>query len=297
MSGTLSWGQAGEYDAIDDRAVITALAAGQRGLLQAPTLAPGGGLEVVIGEFLGIFDAGDGTAVVARNAEPQEVEIAAGPATGARTDILWLDLDPDGATWEINPRSAADTVGLLGWSLGRVTMPAGANTIAEATLDPVRPDYGLLIGEIKIWPTANPPVSWFPCFGYELDRLEFPRLFEALGGVNNPWGNPSGATFRIPNLGNRVLLCNGGREIAQTGGAETHALSGGEMPGHQHGGFVGDRQGHIPGVANLGPPGGGTGMYQRWPEAILTIPFEGNNFGHNNMQPYVVVSYIIKADH
>lgn len=134
-SGILAWGQAGSYDAVDDRAVIAALAGRAAGLVVPPTLTPGAGLAVNIGRWSAIVDAGDGTKGVIGSRDAAPIAIPAGGAS-VRTDVIWADIDPDAGTWTLDLYTPAQAAGRAGVSLGTVTVPPGANSSAAMDLRP-----------------------------------------------------------------------------------------------------------------------------------------------------------------
>lgn len=144
-SGLLVWGQSGEYNAVDDRMVITALATGNRGLdaagnglVQAPTFTAGSGLSVTMGPWLAIVRAGDGSSAVIGDRLSRTFFMPAGTAS-AQTLVLWADISPDPATWQTALLTAAQTTGRLGIALATVAVPANANTSAamQFTASPI----------------------------------------------------------------------------------------------------------------------------------------------------------------
>jgi hypothetical protein len=132
--GLLAWGQAGNYDAIEDRMVVTALA-GRAGLVAAPALAARGGLTVGVGPWLGIVDCGDRTLAVVGAREEQQQDVPAGGAQ-PRTDVLWADIDTDAGTWQGRLYPAGGEAGRLGVLLATIVVPAGANSAAQMELIP-----------------------------------------------------------------------------------------------------------------------------------------------------------------
>lgn len=148
-SGLLKWGQAGSFNAVDDREVIRALATGNPGLANGngvvvpPTLTPGAGLVVnVVQPWLAVVACNDGTSAVIGARQAHTVTPAAGPATGSRTDIIWADINPDAATWTLALITAAQSVGRFGVAIGTITAPAGANLASQMTLVPTAATFG-----------------------------------------------------------------------------------------------------------------------------------------------------------
>jgi hypothetical protein len=133
-SGLLEWGQSGNYNAIDDRGVIGALAGFRpNGLTLAPTLGAGTGLVVNIGPWSAVVDCGDGTRAVIGNRSAGTITETAGGAS-SRTDYLWVDLQVDPGTWSLSiVTSIPARTGVL---LGTITVPASAATAAAMTFTP-----------------------------------------------------------------------------------------------------------------------------------------------------------------
>lgn len=133
-TGLLAWGQAGEYNGIDDRRVIAALCRRASGIVTPTVFSAGSGLAVTIGAgWLAVVDCGDGTNAVIGTSDTLTVTPAAGGGS-ARTDNVWVDIDADTAEWEINLR--ANVTGRLGVSLGTITVPAGASTSGAMSFNP-----------------------------------------------------------------------------------------------------------------------------------------------------------------
>jgi hypothetical protein len=156
-SGPLLWGQAGIYDAIDDRLAVTTLAAGTVGLVRPPTLTPGAGLLVNVGRWHGTADCGDGTLAVIGTRDTQAIEVPAGGAT-SRTDVLFAEVDPDDGTWTADLFTEAEVAGRLGTTLGTIGVPAGANGSAQFDLRPATVALARFRG---VWSTANQQVAGF----------------------------------------------------------------------------------------------------------------------------------------
>jgi hypothetical protein len=55
---------------------------------------------------------------------------------------------------------------------------------------------GLLVGEVKTWPTSTPPTGWLECSGAALDTTTYALLFASIGYT---WGG-AGASFNLPDF-------------------------------------------------------------------------------------------------
>lgn len=151
-------------------------------------------------------------------------------------------------------------------------------------------------GTIAAFGGAIAPPGWLLFDGSAISRTAYPALFAAIGTTYGA-GNGS-TTFNLPAPG-RVLVARvpGDTDfgtLGKTGGAKTHTLSAAEMPQHTHGlRASGDEAAGY----SLGTGGGFTnrplitGAYAGTAE---TGP-SGSTKAHNNLQPYLVVNYIIKT--
>jgi microcystin-dependent protein len=155
-------------------------------------------------------------------------------------------------------------------------------------------------GMISQYGGATAPTGWFLCEGQEVSISTYTNLYNALtstgtlfpyGANTNGSGGAGSTHFRLPNLKGRIPV---GKDSAQTefdalgetGGAKTHTLTTGEIPGHIHSSswtqtYV--AAGGLSVVAVI--PGGSAGF---------NVSETGGGGAHNNLQPYVVINYIIR---
>lgn len=170
---------------------------------------------------------------------------------------------------------------------------------------------------------TSAPTGWLACDGSSLLRAgTYAALFAAIGTT---WGAADGTHFNIPDFARRVAVGSGGagtgtlgNAVGNTGGAETHTLSSGEMPSHTHTqdahAHTASDAGHTHGVTvytnngiNGGNPFGissgtvnGTKTSNSGSASITvnnttaTNQNTGGGGAHNNVQPSAVVLKIIK---
>lgn len=120
------------------------------------------------------------------------------------------------------------------------------------------------------------PDNALPCDGSTYTRSQYPALWDAIAPIFK-----SGDNFTVPDLGGRFLA--GGANIGETGGESSHTLTIDEIPAHTHSSHA-----HLPIEASGEIP-------TEIPD--LAFPFDTGSAGggepHNNMPPYIVVSFYI----
>lgn len=178
-----------------------------------------------------------------------------------------------------------------------------------------------LPGEIQAYGGATAPAGWLLCNGAVISRTTYAALF-AVVGTNFNVGGEAGTDFRLPDLRGRAPVGSGqgtgltNRVLGASGGAETHVLGVAEMPSHNHGGLTGGQSadhthGYTTGYSEFGgghnwtiassPVSRSFNVQGAWTSAgasvdhTHTVPAQGSGSGHNNMQPWQSVNYIIKT--
>ena len=142
-----------------------------------------------------------------------------------------------------------------------------------------------------MWGTTTAPTGWLLCDGAAVSRTTYADLFAVL---STTFGVGDGSTtFNVPDLKGKVAVGydSGQTEfdaMAETGGAKTHTLVIGEIPAHNH---------------NLTTNRSTSTSTATYPNMLGGTPYDvsanTNNAGgggaHNNLQPYIVLTYIIKT--
>jgi microcystin-dependent protein len=150
--------------------------------------------------------------------------------------------------------------------------------------------FALLVptGTINAYGGSSSPNGWLLCDGSAVSRTTYAALFAVL---STTYGVGDGSTtFNLPNLKGRVPV---GRDAAQTefdslgetGGAKTHTLTIAEIPAHTH---------TYLGVSGQGSANLGDTCADEANRPTETSGSTGGGGAHNNLQPYLVINYIIK---
>lgn len=165
--------------------------------------------------------------------------------------------------------------------------------------------HGVPTGSIMAYFGKTAPDGWLLCDGRALaDASLQDKKYDALKLHLNSLGEST-----IPDLRGRVVvgpdamgpgaanrIVRGNNNLGQVGGEEFHTLSIHEMPAHAHGYrdiFFSEFFGSVAVPGNVGS-GKSDGDNKGIVMPPQTTDPTGGRMGHNNMPPYMVVTYIIK---
>ena len=154
------------------------------------------------------------------------------------------------------------------------------------------------LGEIRLFGPNWAPRSWALCHGQLLPIAQNQSLFSILGTT---YGGDGRTSFALPDLRGRTAIHEGSNpysgnsyRLGQKGGAENVILSVAEIPAHNH-----DPQA----TTNQGDDAEPTGRYPgEYPNGTFASSHNvtmgntantGGGQGHENMQPWLGLSYII----
>lgn len=152
------------------------------------------------------------------------------------------------------------------------------------------------IGEIRMFAGNFAPAGWMFCEGQLLPISENEALFNLIGTT---YGGDGQSTFALPDLRGRIPIHNGnGFILAETGGVETITLTTQQIPAHSHTPIGTSTQGDQASAAGgvLGSVSGVVAYSSSTPTVALSpsvVTAIGGSQPHDNMMPYLCVSFII----
>ncbi|MDD5543530.1 MAG: tail fiber protein [Acidobacteriia bacterium] len=161
------------------------------------------------------------------------------------------------------------------------------------------------VAEIRIFPFNFAPKGWAFCDGQILPISQNTALFSLLGTT---YGGDGKSNFALPNFQGSVPMHPGQgpglslHDLGETGGSDTVTLLTTEIPSHTHtvnaqtAGGLDDPSNHVWGAAsnqrpapNFYAPTSGNNVQMN----ALALAETGGSQPHNNMQPYLTLSFCI----
>jgi microcystin-dependent protein len=158
------------------------------------------------------------------------------------------------------------------------------------------------VGEIRIFAGNFPPAGWEVCNGQLLPISQNTALFSLLG---TNYGGDGKSNFGLPNLQASFPMFYGQGpglspyDIGEIGGAAKITLTLNEMAAHNHSlqaaaAATADTAGP---TVSLAPVASGASIYNAPTHPVAMAPSSigaaGGGTPHNNLQPYLVLTFII----
>jgi microcystin-dependent protein len=159
------------------------------------------------------------------------------------------------------------------------------------------------VGEIRMFAGSFAPNGWMTCDGQILPISEYETLFNLIGTT---YGGDGQSTFALPNLAAMVPVHMGSNgvstyTIGENGGASSVTLNVNQIPSHNHP-LNATSSGQQQAPSNGTMPADATpanahvyGPYGAAPTQLAagTIAVAGGSQPHENMQPYLAITFII----
>lgn len=152
------------------------------------------------------------------------------------------------------------------------------------------------VGEIRIFAGNFAPVGWALCDGTLMSIEENETLFQVIGTT---YGGDGRSTFALPDLRSRFPVHQGPNYgMGQSGGVETVTLSTEQMPAHTHPLQASTATGsQASATGAVLASGSSVSLYRAAtasaPLAPEAMRFTGGSLPHDNMQPFLCITYII----
>lgn len=176
-------------------------------------------------------------------------------------------------------------------------------------------------GMLMPYAGASAPTGWLLCYGQSLDRTTYADLFTAIGTT---YGSADGSSFNLPDLRGRVIAGQddmggssanrltdavtgglNGDTLGDTGGTESHTLTSAQsgLVGHTHGISASLEATTGSGSAETGvDPGDSAFQGNNAADntsminvSISAVASADASEAHNNVQPTIILNYIIKT--
>lgn len=156
-------------------------------------------------------------------------------------------------------------------------------------------------GTIIMSAAVTEPGGWLDCNGQTLVKGTIGYVhYDLFLAIGYTYGG-SGANFNVPDMRGRVGVGLGqgaglsNRPLADISGSETHTLTVAEIPGHRH--ELTRRKNDDAGAFDTGSAHSNessAATTDRVNDGSFSTTITGGGSAHNNMQPYVVLRYLIK---
>ena len=233
--------------------------------------------------------------------------------------IATADIADDAVT---NAKMADDSVGaaeLVDNSVGAAAINISGNGTSgqyvtsdgDGSFSYTTPTAAFLSGMIMPYAGSSAPSGWLLLYGQAISRSTYSSLFSAIGTT---YGSGDGSsTFNVPDLRGRTIAGQddmggssanrltdqtgglNGDTLGDTGGSETHTLTEAQLAAHTHGAGS-----YVAAFPTGGPAvAGGEGNRGTTSVNNLTVSgtsgSTGSGSAHNNVQPTIILNYIIKT--
>ena len=267
------------------------------------TQGTGGNATIANGATAWIYADGGGASAQVR-AVPSDVVDDTSPQLGGDLDVNGNSIvSASNGDIAITPNGTGDVIidGIkypqADGNAGEFLTTDGAGQLSFANVAASAFNAGMLMP----YAGATAPTGWLLCFGQAISRTTYSDLYAVVGTT---YGAGDGSTtFNLPDLRGRVIAGkddmggtsadrltdqSGGLDgdvLGDTGGSETHTLVEAELASHTHSVPSG-----AAGASNyaLGGPAGSFSVSQ-------TTGSTGGDTAHNNVQPTIILTYIIKT--
>ena len=151
------------------------------------------------------------------------------------------------------------------------------------------------LSEVKIMSFNFPPKGWALCNGQFLPINQNQALFSLLGTT---YGGNGQTTFALPNLQARVPIhMSSGHTLGEAAGSTSVTLNITQLPAHTHAVQATNNAATSDDATNNVLGQAGQNLYTAYSSPVAmasaAISTVGGNLAHDNMMPYLVLSFCI----
>lgn len=203
-------------------------------------------------------------------------------------------------------RAGSDTIdGGTAYTIPALSVAEVMRTAAGVWTLSIKPNHD--VGNVIVHGANSAPAGWLLCDGSAVSRTTFGALFAT---ISTAFGVGDGSTtFNLPNFARRTPVGVGGsgtgtlgNTVGSSGGEETHVLTSAESAAHTH-----SQSAHTHTI-QLADSDAGSGNFALNAATVGTAGVEttssvtpptlgssGSDGAHNNMQPSLVMAYLVKT--
>ena len=285
----------------------------QNGTSQTATFTQGSGANASVsaGEAAIIFADGAGSGAAVTEIKPNAADASVVTATLADDAVTAAKIADDavGAAAVADNSIGAAAINISGnGTSGQAVVSDGDGSFSyESNIVPS--------GALMPYAGTSAPTGFLLCDGSAVSRTTYATLFSA---ISTTYGSgDSSSTFNLPDLRGRVIagqddmggasanrLTNqtggiNGDNLGDTGGSETHALTTAQLASHTH--SFSDTDSITVGTLVSGDSVNRGGSGQLFSNNSVTVSISGttgsagSGSAHNNVQPTIILNYIIKT--
>lgn len=202
-------------------------------------------------------------------------------------------------SYETTVHLSAESLALLFFLLGnfnkRFYWHDGDSQLTDSQWDIIEELYSETFGSLQdssmigtihptLQDTSNLPDNLQECAGQVLDRSDYPILYDKV----DPTWRLGTTQIQIPDIRSRFVMSKGISDtLGATGGESEHTLTVGEIPPHDHSWSQYTFGIDIESVGVPDPTGVGQ------PQLPQSTGITGGGQPHNNLPPFVILSYVI----
>ena len=158
------------------------------------------------------------------------------------------------------------------------------------------------LGEIRMFGGSFAPAGWMTCDGQLLPISEYDMLFNLIGTT---YGGDGQSTFALPNLSGRLPVHMGTGstgttyQIGEMAGVPSVTLTTQQIPNHNHAVTADNSAANSNQVLPTNnfygtqPPAKYYSTKQTGLNPMFNLPLQGGSQPHDNMMPYLAVTFII----